>query len=283
MPLELPARGARTVTSHELASGLGDQGPGTWRLSLTADQSIAAMSLLQSPAGHLANLSTSTPRGVRRRCLPRPHLRTRRAVEVHPVPRRGAASPAQRACSSCPRRYRTTRATTSEPSATSSTRSRDGASYVLNKIQGVGHGGGAQVPAGTGGYANMERFLALLGEDVTPAPPITPETLFDTVRMASTRKTLRRAALIFAGRIPTDAEYATAERGPTALRATIRGFMTGPEFHEFLIRGANDRLLTDRGDGVIGNLSGPFVELINEYYRRVSAAHRERQFQTGCV
>ena len=76
--------------------------------------------------------------------------------------------------------------------------------------------------------------------------PLTPQTLFDTVRMAPARKTLRRAALIFAGRIPTDAEYAAAQGGAAALRATIRGLMTGPEFHEFLIRGANDRLLTDR-------------------------------------
>ena len=63
------------------------------------------------------------------------------------------------------------------------------------------------------------------------------------------RKTLRRAALIFAGRIPTEAEYASIYTSPTALRTTIRNLMTGPEFHDFLIRGANDRLLTDRYDG----------------------------------
>ena len=43
----------------------------------------------------------------------------------------------------------------------------DGASYILNKIQGaLGHGGGIQVAAGTDEYANMERFLSLLGEDM---------------------------------------------------------------------------------------------------------------------
>ena len=30
------------------------------------------------------------------------------------------------------------------------------------------------------------------------------------------------------------------------LRTTVRGLMAGPEFHEFLMRGSNDRLLTDR-------------------------------------
>ena len=43
----------------------------------------------------------------------------------------------------------------------------DGASYILSKIQGaLGHGGGIQVAAGTDEYANMERFLRVLGEDV---------------------------------------------------------------------------------------------------------------------
>ena len=63
--LEVPARGARTVTAHALETGegvdgaLGD-GAGKWRLALTADRPIEAMSLLSSPTGHLTNLSTST-------------------------------------------------------------------------------------------------------------------------------------------------------------------------------------------------------------------------------
>ena len=133
---------------------------------------------------------------------------------------------------------------------------------ILNKIQGVSHGGGAQVPAGTADFAQMERFLGKLDEDVVPAA-ITVETLFDPVRMAPLRKTLRRAALIFAGRIPTDEEYASIYTGPTALRTTIRNMMTGPAFHDFLIRGANDRLLTDRNDG--GTIGGvQFVDYIRE-------------------
>ena len=92
-----------------------------------------------------------------------------------------------------------------------------GASLILSKIQGVSHGGGAQVPAGTAEFAQMERFLGRLDADVVPAA-ITVATLFDPVRMAPLRKTLRRAALIFAGRIPTEAEYASIYTGPTALR-----------------------------------------------------------------
>ena len=146
-----------------------------------------------------------------------------------------------------------------------------GGSYILNKIQGVGHGGGVQVSPGTEEFASMQRFLGLLGEEVDSGP-LTPETLFDTVLMASPRKTLRRAALIFAGRIPTDAEYAAVEGGDeTALRATIRGLMAGPQFHEFLIRASNDRLLTDRGAGI--DSDGYFVAFNDEHYRRKKVAH----------
>ena len=150
-----------------------------------------------------------------------------------------------------------------------------GGSYVLNKIQGVGHGGGVQVSPGTEEFANMQRFLELLGEEVVPPAPVTVETLFDTVVMASPRKTLRRAALIFAGRIPTDAEYAAVESGDdSALRATIRGLMEGPQFHEFLLRASNDRLLTDRLNIIIDTMSSSqFVDLVNQNYRRREAAY----------
>ena len=148
-----------------------------------------------------------------------------------------------------------------------------GGSHILNKIQGVGHGGGVQVSPGTEDFANMQRFLGLLGEEVEPAP-LTPETLFDMVVMASPRKTLRRAALIFAGRIPTDEEYAAVEGGDgTVLRATIRGLMEGPQFHEFLIRASNNRLLTDRRPGPLLNHGGYFVDFVNELYRRRKIAH----------
>ena len=149
-----------------------------------------------------------------------------------------------------------------------------GGSYILNKIQGVAHDGGPQVPAGTPEFANMELFLALLGEELAPPPSLTPETLFDTVVMASPRKTLRRAALIFAGRVPTEEEYEAVEGGDeSALRATIRGLMTGPQFHEFLIRASNDRLLTDRDTGGIIDRGPYFVEYTDEHYRRKRIAH----------
>ena len=150
-----------------------------------------------------------------------------------------------------------------------------GGTYILNKIQGVAHGGGVQVPLGSTDFANMERFLGLLGEQIATAV-LTPATLFDTVIMASPRKTLRRAALIFAGRIPTEAEYAAVEGGDeSVLRATIRGLMAGPQFHEFLIRGSNDRLLTDRDWRVI-DADGYFVDMTNLRHQKLVAESQGR-------
>ena len=144
-----------------------------------------------------------------------------------------------------------------------------GAERILNKAQGVEHGGGVQLAAGTEGFAALERFLGLLGGDASPGSSVSVATLFDGVRMEPARSTLRRAAIVFAGRIPTEAEYASIESGGlTSLRKAIRGLMTGPGFHDFLIRSANDRLLTDRhlDDYTIGN-DGFFVDFDNEFVR----------------
>ena len=62
--LSLPAGGAQTLTAQSLENGgegitgnLGD-GAGKWRLTVSSNVDIQVMSLLQSPTGHLANLST---------------------------------------------------------------------------------------------------------------------------------------------------------------------------------------------------------------------------------
>ena len=65
--LTVPAGGARTLTAQILESGgegitgrLGD-GTGKWRLTVSSNVAIDAISLLQSPTGHLANLSFTSP------------------------------------------------------------------------------------------------------------------------------------------------------------------------------------------------------------------------------
>ena len=64
--VNVPAGAALTVTAAELEAGgdgvsgrLGD-GNGRWRLRLAADGPLTVMNLLESPEGHLANMSTVT-------------------------------------------------------------------------------------------------------------------------------------------------------------------------------------------------------------------------------
>ena len=64
--LTVPASAAAEITAQQLEAGadhfdgrFGD-GQGKWRLFIEADQDIQAMSLLESPTGHIANLSSGT-------------------------------------------------------------------------------------------------------------------------------------------------------------------------------------------------------------------------------
>ena len=64
--LSIPAGEARRYTARQLETGShsdlhGSLGTGTgkWQLIVTSDEHVEAMSLLQSPTGHLTNLSTS--------------------------------------------------------------------------------------------------------------------------------------------------------------------------------------------------------------------------------
>ena len=278
---------SRTLSARDLESGSGDgvsgglgTGKGKWQLVVSADEPIEVLNTLSTPTGHLTNLSTApgaavpgeTAEEVFRERISGPVVREK-CINCHVE---GGPSGNTRLVfvrSSNPDHEALNLKAFEDFVARV-----DGAGLrIINKIQGVGHGGGLQVAVDSPEFADMKRFLRLLGEDVTPAP-VTLQTLFDTVRMAPTPKVLRRAALIFAGRIPTDAEYAAAQRGGEALRATIRGMMEGPEFHEFLTRGANDRLLTDRNIGQIidHNVGRYFVDFVNETYRR-----REATFGIG--
>ena len=219
--VEVPAGASRTLGAAELESGgpgfTGSLGTGTgkWRLVVTAQVRIEVMSLLSSPTGHLTNLST----------VPAAAVPVETAAEVF---REHISGPVvQSRCVNCHveggqsgnTRLVFVRSSDSGHEAHNLEVFEDfvaevdgGAELILNKIQGVGHGGGVQVAAGTADYEHMERFLGLLDADV-PSVTLTPQTLFDTVQMAPARKTLRRAALIFAGRVPTEAEYAAAQRG----------------------------------------------------------------------
>ena len=155
---------------------------------------------------------------------------------------------------------------------------------ILNKISGaIAHTGGSPVKSGTADFANMERFLRLL-EDESSSSGVTVETLFEGVTMASPARTLHRAAILFAGRLPTDAEFEAVRDGQDAsLRQAIRGLMSGPGFHDFLIRASNDRLLSDRqfDQSVIEADSIEFVALNRKQWEMAHGAESRGNWRWG--
>lgn len=125
-------------------------------------------------------------------------------------------------------------------------------SQILSKARGgSAHGGGVQLTCDDSDFQNLESFLQMLGGPASPGDVICSGALFEGVSLTSSRETLRRAALIVAGRFPTDDEYNLAETNDSGLRTAIRGLMVGENFHEFLVRGSNDNLLSKAlaGDG----------------------------------
>jgi len=118
-------------------------------------------------------------------------------------------------------------------------------SIILNKVQGISHGGGTQFSSNTSEYQALNTFLNLLTGEATN--DVVLSEFWSGIQLADARQTLRRAAVIIAGRLPRDAEYDQAELGDDGLRQALASLMeTGDDgFHNFLIRSANDRLLTD--------------------------------------
>ena len=117
--------------------------------------------------------------------------------------------------------------------------------------------------AGSEEFAAMSFFLDLLEgtADISDAPEV--ETFWSGITMADGRATLRRAAMIMGGELPTAADFDNAAASEAGLRQELRELMQGNGFHEFLVEGANDRLLTDRWisyelyNQIIARIHGP--------------------------
>ena len=293
--VRVPAGKAVSLDSKSLEEG-GDgfggalgNGKGKWRLWITSDEPLLVASLLDTPTGHLANLSTAPSRGAAKPSSADAEAEAFRTLASPIVQSKCVTCHVEGGASGNTRLVFVTDADDDHMSKNLNAfrsllesvndATGDGTDYVLGKIQGVSHGGGVQVAAGTDEFDNMRRFLELLGGTGDRGPQsITAKNLFETVRMESPRRTLYRAAMILAGRVPTAEELAPFPGGTMRqLRDTVRRMMTGPEFHEFLIRGANDRLLTDSladqdilADGHVGVVS-------NGQYSQFSGYEAERE------
>lgn len=132
-----------------------------------------------------------------------------------------------------------------------------GSDLILSKPTGLSHGGGVQLGDKSSEYAAWSALVsALLGNQGSGQA----ESAFSTVALLDPQATLRKAALLLAGRLPTSAEIASLGTGDdNALRAAIRNLMQGNGFEQFLIDGSNDRLLTKA-------FTGNLFAIVDRYY-----------------
>lgn len=118
-----------------------------------------------------------------------------------------------------------------------------GGELLLTKVRGgASHQGGAVLSGSSSEYEALEAVvLAMQGGTQSSQQKV---GLFDNVGLDGYAQSLRRAALLIAGRLPTEAETASVV-DEASFKQALRNLMTGNGFHQFLLRAANDRLLTD--------------------------------------
>ena len=173
----IPAGEARTYAAWELESGGGElhgalgDGTGKWQLEVASEQPIVAMSLLESPTGHLTNLSAAEFR------------RTRLATALDVFTDLISGPVVQSLCVSCHvaggEASDTRLLFVPDSQADHENLNReafedflidveDGGNLMLAKTRGdAGHGGGIQAAADSAEYANLARFLGLVIEEST--------------------------------------------------------------------------------------------------------------------
>ena len=145
---------------------------------------------------------------------------------------------------------------------------------LLNKVAGFNnHGGGAVLSQSQPLYAELQTFVRLTN----------PEFEHPTMKLAGTKepraKTLRRAALILAGRLPTRDELDRAVRSDEELQKVLPELMQGEGFREFLMRAANDQLLTD------AFINGKFFDISNGFapYYPIGSNKRFYAYESGDI
>ncbi|MDB4156077.1 DUF1588 domain-containing protein, partial [Gammaproteobacteria bacterium] len=133
-----------------------------------------------------------------------------------------------------------------------------GSDLFLAKIAGEkGHVGGVQLAKDSSGYASFQKLIAELTDSAeatsyvfsstSDSPSPRQASFLSEVTLEPREATLRRAALLLQGRLPTDAERKAVVSDAT-LRTALRNMMQGAAFREFVVTGVNDRLLIDGSD-----------------------------------
>jgi hypothetical protein len=142
------------------------------------------------------------------------------------------------------------------------------AQWLLEKPSGqVIHGGGEVISQQSAAYQSLVDWLAQ--QDQLGQCEENEKNIWQGIGLLTSSQTLRKAALLLAGRLPTAAETNTlAQQGDEGLKALIRGLMVGDDFTAYIEEGANSQLLTDKWN----NERTPAVDLIyeSEFYPNVN-------------
>lgn len=170
------------------------------------------------------------------------------------------------------------------------TEKNDFGKYILSKVTGgASHQGGVQISKDSNEYVDFSAFIDALASSINPnsklinfGGPTDSSTkssnILSNLILENDSETLRRAALLFAGRAPTNHENSQFQKGDDSKkREIIISLMEEPYFHEFVTESVESRLfLTGRGSGSVFNTQlSPFP------YLRQAVCEAERDLAPG--
>lgn len=142
------------------------------------------------------------------------------------------------------------------------------AQWLLEKPSGqMVHGGGEIINQDSAAYQVLLDWLAQ--QDQLGQCQQEGKNVWQGIGLLTSPQTLRKAALLLAGRLPTDTEVTSlTQQGDEGLKNLIRGLMVGDKFTAYIEEGANSQLLTDKWN----NDRTPAVDLIYEggFYSNVN-------------
>lgn len=113
---------------------------------------------------------------------------------------------------------------------------------LLSKSLGqLSHGGGKILDEQSADYQDLDELVTQLSHTDLNVPQSAEQDL----ALEPVEKSLRRASLVLASRLPTNEELILAKSGEDGFKNALYSIMQGEGFHRFLIEYSNRRLLTD--------------------------------------
>jgi hypothetical protein len=149
--------------------------------------------------------------------------------------------------------------------------------YVLSKAMGSAHGGGSILTAFSADYQILSDYLQSLDADLAcnsvsgiKGNANAEAAVWRDVGFSSREQTYRRAAVVMGRTVPTREQMDAVASGSLSLDAALDELMQGEGFHNFLVTGANDQLLTD------AFMNGLFpVEIWSSFWPRVAEINEQ--------